>query len=168
MGAEPTPPEIQATLRFAGRSEFQQLLRDMLGSAAQQGWNELMVSDPTFADWPLGEREVCEALQAWAKTGRRFTMLATRYDELVRRHARFVSWRRTWDHIIECWVCSKAELSEFPSAVWTPTQALIRIDAQHCVGVHTRAAARRTQLRETLMDWQGRGTLGFPASVLGL
>ena len=88
--------------RFSGREAFQQLVRDAIATAARDGWQEIFISDAHFHDWPLGERAVVEALQDWARSGRRFTMLACSYDDVIRRHARFVRWRGTWDHIITC------------------------------------------------------------------
>ena len=96
----PTPDAPQRpTGRFLGRVAFQQMVRDALACAAHEGWREIVVSDPTFEDWPLGEREVCTSLHAWARPGRQFTMLAASYDGVVRRHARFVAWRTTWSTV---------------------------------------------------------------------
>lgn len=78
------------------------MVRDAFATAAREGWPEIWISDAHFHDWPLGERAVVESLQAWARSGRRFSMLAVNYDEVIRRHARFVQWRGTWDHIITC------------------------------------------------------------------
>src|SRR5205814_697130 len=95
--------------RFAGRAAFQQLVRDALACAAREGWPEIILCDATFEDWPLGERAVAQALQDWSATGRRCTLLAQHYDGVVRRHARFVAWRKTWSHIIEARACVSAD-----------------------------------------------------------
>ncbi len=157
-----------ASPRFSGRSEFQQLVRETFERAAQEAWNEIIVSDVNFGDWPLGERAVAQSLNAWSKSGRRFTMLAKSYSEMPIRYARFVTWRRTWSHIIECWACPDAELTDFPSAIWTPSWALVRLDTERSTGVTTKAPAGRLQLHEKLREWQRKGTPGFPASTLGL
>lgn len=154
--------------RFSGRSEFQQLVRDALARSAREGWPEIIFSDASFEDWPLGERAVADSLQAWAKSGRKFVMLCPRYDEVLRRHARFVTWRRTWSHIIECWAFPDAVLSDFPSAIWSPAWALVRLDTEHSAGLSGEDPARRVQLREQLREWQRKGTPGFPAATLGL
>src|SRR3954470_7378730 len=86
--------------RFEGRTDFRQLVRDALEHAAREGWREIVLSDPTFRDWPLGEGAVGEWLRAWSHSGRRITLLARRYDEVVRQHARFVQWRGKWSHIV--------------------------------------------------------------------
>ena len=82
--------------RFEGPTEFSDLIRLAFATAASQGWREIIICDSTFEDWPLGERVVAQALNDWSKSGRKLTMLAKNYNEVMRRHARFVTWRRTW------------------------------------------------------------------------
>ncbi len=100
--------------RFEGRVAFQQLVRDALACAAREGWPELILSDASFHDWPLGERSVADSLQDWARAGRRFVLVAAGFDEIVRRHARFVQWRVRWDHIIVCRKASVADPQDVP------------------------------------------------------
>ena len=154
--------------RFAGRVAFQQLVRDALARAAQEGWRELILSDPDFADWPLGERAVAESLRAWSAAGRRCTLLACRYDEVAVRHARFVSWRRAWSHIIEARACGFADPLEFPSAIWSPGWVMQRLDPERCNGYAGVEPERRLLLRENLKEWQARSSPAFAATTLGL
>lgn len=155
--------------RFSGREVFQQTVRDALATAAVEGWPEIIISDANFHDWPLGERAVVEALQAWARRGRRFTMLACRYDEVIRRHARFVRWRGTWDHILNCRVSPAADPLDLPSAIWSPGWVLQRLDPLRCVGVSGVEPERRVLLRESLNEWvRSKSAPGFPATTLGL
>lgn len=161
-------PQDLASGRFAGRESFEQLVRDAFVVAAREGWQEIILSDATFEDWPLRERAVAESLQAWSKSGRRMILLATRYDEVVRQHARFVSWRKTWGHIIECRVCPVQAPADFPSAIWSRSWFLHRLDAQHHVGVCGYDRERRVQLKEILDEKNRHSAPGFSASVLGL
>ena len=154
--------------RFSGRSAFQQLVRDALACAAREGWPEIILCDADFDDWPLGERAVAESLAAWSATGRRCTLLARRYDTVVRRHARFVTWRKTWAHIIEARSCAPAGPLELPSAIWSPRWVLQRLDPQRCTGVGGGEPERRLLLRETLREWLKQSSPSFPASTLGL
>jgi hypothetical protein len=154
--------------RVNGLVAFQQLVRDTLACAAQQGWREILLCDAAFADWPLGERAVAESLQAWSKTGRSFVMMATRYDALARQHARFVAWRKTWSHIIDCRVCPQADPQDFPSAIWSPQWVMRRLDVQHCGCICGAEPDRRQLLREELDEWRRNSSPGFPATVLGL
>jgi hypothetical protein len=155
--------------RFSGRNEFQQMLRNAFAAAAREGWQEIIVSDADFRDWPLGERSVVDALVQWSRAGKRFTMLARTYDDVTRRHARFVTWRRTWDHIITCRRVQSAGTLEMPSTLWSASWMMNRIDAQRCVGIAGRDPSSQVFLKETLDEWiRCKSSSGFPATTLGL
>lgn len=164
----PVPPPFLLEGRFTGSTEFAELIRQALMTAAQSGWREIIMSDSSFEDWPLGERAVSESLQAWSKSGRKLTLLAKNYDAIVRRHARFVTWRRTWDHIIECRSCSSLSVDDFPSALWSPVWVLQRLDIPRSTGLAGYEAMRRVHLKERLNECLRKSTLAFPASVLGI
>lgn len=162
LGALPTG-------RFSGREVFQQMVRDAFATAARDGWPEIFIADSNFHDWPLGERDVVEALQQWARAGRRFTMLACTYEDVIRRHARFVRWRGTWDHIITCRRSPSADPLGIPSALWSPQWLLHRLDPERCVGITGNEPDRRVLLREKLNKWvRSKSSPGFPATTLGL
>lgn len=154
--------------RFAGRGAFQQLVRDALARAAHEGWREIILCDSDFEDWPLGERAVAQSLQDWSHTGRRCTLLARSYDSVARRHARFVSWRRTWSHIIEARACASADPLDIPSAIWSPGWVMQRIDPERCNGFSGSEPERRVLLRENLKEWLLKSSPSFPANALGL
>lgn len=154
--------------RFEGREEFRQLVRDALASAAREGWREIVLSDASFEDWPLGERAVAESLQAWSNSGRRMVLLARRYDSVVRQHARFVQWRVTWSHIVTASACPSADPLELPSALWSPHWVMERRDIEGCIGYCGSEPERRVALREALAEWLQKATPAFPASTLGL
>lgn len=160
--------EPLSTGRFEGREAFEQLIRAALARAAQEGWREIVLSDATFADWPLCERVVADSLQAWSASGRRFIMLATGFDEVIRRHARFVSWRKTWGHIIDCRLCKGAHAVDFPSAIWTQGWFMHRLDTQRSHGVCGVDRMRGIQLKELLDEKIRNSSVGFPSSTLGL
>jgi hypothetical protein len=154
--------------RFEGRDAFTTLVRDALACAAAQGWREVILSDASFADWPLGERAVAESLQAWSASGRRCILLARRYDDLRRLHPRFVTWRQTWSHIVEAYGCTSADPLELPSAIWSPAWTMRRLDVERCNGVCGAEPERRLAVRELLDGWLQKSSVAFPASTLGL
>jgi hypothetical protein len=153
---------------FAGRTAFAQLVRDALACAAREGWREIILADPDFHDWPLGESTVVQSLQAWSASGRRCTLLARRFDEVVRRHARFVNWRMAWSHIIEARSCASADPLELPSAIWSRGWVMQRVDIERCNGFSGSEPERRLKLGENLQAWLQRSSPSFPSSTLGL
>ncbi len=160
-------PELPSG-RFAGRAAFAQHVRDALAVAARQGWRELVLCDGHFADWPLHEREVVDSLQAWSRAGRRCTLLATGYDNVVRQQARFVNWRRTWDHIIDARVCRQIDPVNFPTLLWSPYWTLQLLDPVRCAGVCGAEPERIVRDRELWHELMQVSSPGFPATTLGL
>ena len=153
---------------FDGRQAFHALLHAALDTAARESWRQIVFSDPTFADWPLGERATAAALQAWSSSGRGLVMLAGDFGVFEREHARFVQWRRTWSHIVECHACGGAGAPAVPSAIWTPAWFLHRIDTERGRGVSGRDPQHRRMLRERIDECLRRSRPAFPASTLGL
>jgi hypothetical protein len=154
--------------RLSGHREFQDVIRMALTSAAHQGWNELILCDADFADWPLGERSVIEALQAWAKSGRHMRLLAWDYRPLASLHPRFVQWRGMWGHLLDCRRVRGSDAASCPSMLWASAWAMHRIDAERDVLVCDTQASHCQHLRLILDECYRNSTPGFPASTLGL
>lgn len=166
-GATPLPAPLPSR-RVEGRNDFRQLVRDALACAAREGWREIILSDPDFLDWPLGERAVAQSLQDWSRSGRQVTLLARHYDEVVRGHARFVSWRGTWSHIVSARACRGADRLELPSAIWSPGWTLDRRDVERSNGYCGSEPDRLVLMRERLDGWLAKSSPSFPAVTLGL
>ena len=153
---------------FTGPTAFADLIRNALLRANNEAWSEMVWSDATFEDWPLYEKAVVEGLNAWSRKGRKLTLLAHHFDAMRRLHPRFVEWRVRWDHLLECRVCKGVEASEFPSALWTPTWALRRLDLVRSTGVATTEPRMRLLLREEVEQRKRQSSPGFSATLLGL
>ena len=153
---------------FSGSTEFAQLVRDAIVQAGRQGWTEMVWSDPNFEDWPLREKLVIESLTEWSHTGRRLVLLANGFDSVQRHQPRFVAWRKTWDHIVECRVSKGRDGDSLPSAIWSPLWAMRRMDTVHSKGVAGSEAQRRVLLKQELDECLRQSSPGFPATTLGL
>lgn len=162
-----TPPPLPEG-RLSGRTVFVGLLRQAFAAAAQAGWSRIVLCDPDFADWPLGEREVVASLNAWSSRGRTIHLLARDYGVLRQLHPRFVQWRTTWSHLVEAQACAGASVDELPSVFWSSAWTLQRLDTVRCSMVASRSPERRVALQEQLQQWSLKGTPAFPASTLGL
>lgn len=155
--------------RIEGRVALAQSQRQALDHAARGRWATLMISDANFERWPLGEREVVEALHQWARNGgQRMVIMAREYDTLQRLHPRFVTWRRTWGHLVDARLCSRADPLELPSALWTPYWFVVQLDHARATAVAGCDAERVAALRLRLDEWWLRSTAGFAADTLGL
>lgn len=170
MTQQPMPDDLPDLPegRIQGRREFADLVRLALRTAARDGWPHIVLSDPDFADWPLGERSVIDALNAWAGRGRKIQFLAVDFDRLRELHPRLVRWRTTWAHIVEAHACSSVVEGELPSVIWSPAWTMERLDIGRCLMVASRRPERRTLLQERLQACWQRGSPSFPATVLGL
>lgn len=165
-----TAPDLPILLegRFGGPAEFAALIRLAFATAAARGWREIILSDSSFEDWPLGERAVAQSLNDWSRSGRKLTMLAKNYDEVMRRHARFVTWRCTWAHMVECRRNATISSDDLPSALWSPEWVFQRLDLARCTGVAGLEPARRVMLKERLDECLRKSSPAFPATTLGI
>lgn len=154
--------------RQHGREAFRQAVRATVAHAATLGVPQMFWCDPDFADWPLTEPGVVASLHTWALGGGRLRMLASDFRGVQAHCARFVHWRRQWDHRFEARSCGKARASELPSVLLAGDHALLRLDAQQGVFVVTTERARRAQTEQTLDSWWQAAVSAFPASTLGL
>ena len=102
---------------ITSQGEFHAALREAFEAAASTGCRELCLCDPDFADWPLGERDVVAQLGRWAGSQRRLTVLAGTFDEVVRRHPRWVEWRRQWSHMVYCRSGAVLETGPLPTVL---------------------------------------------------
>lgn len=169
MLTESTPPlPTLPSGRFVGREAFAQHVRDALATAAAHGWRELILCDADFGDWPLHERQVVASLYDWSRAGRRCTLVAAGFNTVIRRHARFVDWRRTWGHIVEARSCRQIDPANFPSVLWSPQWTMQRLDPVRSAGVSGVEPARIVQTRELLKDLMQMSSPAFAATTLGL
>lgn len=167
LDAAASPP-VLPTGRLQGRQVFVDTVRQAFEVAAEQGWSHITLSDADFADWPLGERVVVDALNRWARRGRTMRLLARNFEQLRLLHPRFVQWRVTWSHLIEAHACQGAAGAELPSAIGSPVWTLERLDPLRNTLVASMDAERRVALRERVNECWLRSTPAFPASQLGL
>lgn len=154
-----------------GRSDCVQALRAMLLALAQQPSpaDELRAWSADFADWPLDEPAVLDALTQWLRpAGRRLSLLARDYDAVQRRLPRFAAWRRPWVHRIAAWRLADDQQPAEPAWLWSRTAGVRWHDNVHWRGllVHDRAAL--VQWREQTDAWLQHSEASWPVSPLGL
>jgi hypothetical protein len=151
------------------RSEFRDAVRACLVEAADAGVREIFMIDPTFADWPLNERAVIDTLGRWVGQGRSLTLLAHRFDEVPRRHMRFVEWRRSWSHVVRCRADEDLEEQQVPTLLLAPGLVCLRmVDNVDYRGTVSGRAVDLAMGKEAVDSLLQRSTDAFPVTALGL
>jgi hypothetical protein len=154
---------------ITSRAEFQDAVRSTLGHAEEAGSREIFLVDPTFADWPLGERGVVDTFARWARSGRTLTIMAHSFDELPRRHVRFVEWRRHWTHVVQCRADEDLEARQIPILLFVPGLVCVRlVDGVEFRGTESAKASEQMRAREAIDALLQRSVEAFPVTALGL
>ena len=151
-----------------GRSEFIAAVRLALSRAASGRTRELCFVDPDFEAWPLDDPELLGALSAWARLPKRqLLMIATRFDDLPRRCPRFVAWRRTWAHVVEC-RATEVEASQVPTLLLAGADSLHLADRMRWRGHWLADDSEVGERREVVDVLMQRSEVDVPAYTLGL
>jgi len=154
---------------LSSQGEFQDALRAAFEQAASEGCREIWLSDTDFSCWPLGESAVVEHLAAWAMSHRRLTVLAQHYDDVARRHPRWVTFRRQWSHVVTCRALEEAEPGAIPCMFLAPGVVTVRLfDADTCRASVSSDVADAVRAKEALDAVLQRSAEAFPAATLGL
>jgi len=156
------------TQEITTRSDYVDALRAGLQRALEEGVRELWCSDVDFADWPLNEVPLIEALTRWARPHHRLVLLAQHYDEVQRRHPRFVQWRRTWGHLVDARTPTELAPSDHPGVLLAGGRALELIDRVHWRARWLEQVADVQRCREQLDAISQRSEPAFAATTLGL
>jgi hypothetical protein len=152
-----------------GRSEFQAAVKLAFAEMAAQDVREVWLCDDNFADWPLGERAVIEHLTQWVASNRRLTLMAKHFNEVPRRHPRWVAWRRQWSHVVQCRSPFESEPFDLPCLLLAPgALSVVLFDPIHCRGRAFRDAATETQYKAQIDAFLQHSEEAFPVTTAGL
>ncbi len=152
-----------------GRKAFEDAVRSALAEAATAGWRELILCDPDFEHWPLGERAVVESLTQWIGGNRRLTLVAMHFDEVARRHSRWVRWRNQWAHLVSCRTVVEMSADDVPVLLLaTGTLTLELDDRVRFLGRVSRDPTVALRARERVDVILQRSVEALPVTTLGL
>ena len=154
---------------IASRIDFQNAIRVALEQAAATGATEIFLVDPDFSDWPLNERAVVDALARWAGPLRQLLILGHSFDEMARRQARFLEWRRQWNHLVQCRSNEEAEATQVPTLLLIPGLVAVRLHDQiRYRGLVSGKPVDLAECREAIDALLQRSVEAFPVTTLGL
>ena len=138
-------------VQIASRADFQHAVATALAQAEAAHSREIVLSDPTFADWPLNDRAIVDALSRWVDSRCTLTVIAHTFDELARHQLRFVAWRQQWSHAVRCRSDPELGAEQIPTVLLVPGQCVLRLlDRVHYRGTLSTRAVDLNESRETV------------------
>jgi hypothetical protein len=151
-----------------GRSAFTEAMRDALMHAVHGRQRELCFVDPDFETWPLDDAQILAALADWARRPqRRLLLVASSFESVPRRFARFTDWRRTWAHAVQAFA-TEVEPSQIPTLLLAGPSSLALADRLRWRG-HVLASDKEVaDWREVVDVLMQRSEPAFGANTLGL
>ncbi len=152
------------------RAGFAAAVRWGFETAFTRGARRIVTVDRDFAQWPLDDPALLESLTRWLKRPQRqWVLLAATYDEMARRHPRFVRWRADWAHAISPYAPPPEDRVELPSLLVDDGPVVVQLfDAVHWRGRALLDAREARSWRENLDALLQRSGPEFPVSRLGL
>lgn len=164
MNTRPEPPQIDS------RSAFADALRWGFDSAFARDARRIVCVDRDFADWPLDDPALLDAITRWLKRPlRQWVLLAAGFDEVTRRHPRFVRWRADWAHGVPAYAPPEEDRIELPTLLVDDGPVVVQLfDAVHWRGRASLDPREARSWRENLDALLQRSTPDFPVNRLGL
>jgi hypothetical protein len=154
---------------IASRADFLAAVRAAFVQADERDATEIVIVDPTFADWPLNEPALIDSLGRWVDSRKTLTVFAHDFAELARHQLRFVAWRRQWSHVVRCRSDPELEAEQLPTLMLVPGVTSVRLlDRVRQRGIASRRAIDLAEGRETVDALLQRSVEAFPVTTLGL
>ena len=155
---------------IATRAEFQAAVRALTLSAQALGWRQMAWVSPDFADWPLDEPEVVDALGRWARVpGAQLTWIGLDFERVRRTMPRLTRWRQTFGHVISCRSPQELPGPDMPTLLLAERRAALRmLDLDHLRGWVSHQGRDIQTAREEIDAILQRSEDTFSASILGL
>lgn len=161
-----TPPVIDSRSGFAAAVSwgFARAMRE--GGRSRR----IVCVDRNFVDWPLDAPELLALLTSWLKgSQRQLVLLGANFEEMPRRHPRFVGWRRHFAHAVSPYAAPEDLAAQLPTLLLDDDGTLVRLtDPVHWRGRASADERSALPWREQIDAVLQRSEAAFPAQSLGL
>jgi hypothetical protein len=162
-GTDESPQDID------GRAQAIAAWRDLIAALPDSAPLRLWLVDVDFADWPLEDPALLQAMTQWIRLpGRRMVWIGADFESLQRRCPRLAAWRRDYAHGIEAYRPAEGERVDWPSWLLAERTAVVLEDRSHWRGRRVTLAAPLREMREAADALLQRCEPAWPATVLGL
>lgn len=164
------PPAAGLQRPIGSRAEFDAAVHQALNHALLRRSRRMVWLDQDFAEWPLDDALLLQRLTEWMQLPQRqLVLLATRYEDMGRRHPRFVSWYRMWAHAASAFSPAEDDVADLPCVLLAERAALVHLlDPLRWRGWATEDAPQQRLWRDRIEALLQRSTPAFPATTLGL
>ncbi len=163
---DPTPARSVIDSRSAFRNAVQQAVARALAQRARR----MLWVDSDFADWPLDDPALLQALIDWLRLPQRqLLLLASNYEELRHRRARFVAWYRLWSHAVSAQGPAEEDVALLPCLLRVERTRLVQLqDKIHWRGWISEEPAVLQASKERTDALLQRSSPAFAVTTLGL
>jgi hypothetical protein len=157
-------------LPIGSRAEFQAVVRAVLAQAHEVSVRQLWWVSPDFADWPLDEPEVLDALTRWARRpGVRLNWLAHDFERVRRTMPRLTRWRQSFGHVLACRTPDEVAGPDMPTLLVADHTLVLRLlDRERVRGWVSHQGGDLQRAHEEIDAISQRSVEAFPAVTLGL
>ena len=112
---------------------------------------------------------MAESLTQWAGPHRHLSLVALHFDEVSRRHQRWVNWRTRWAHVVSCRALPELLPQDAPTCLFAPGRFMLQIvDPVRFRGTVSRDPAAVLRIQERIDAILQRSEEAFPVTTLGL
>jgi hypothetical protein len=115
------------------RAAFRAAVGNSPSLAAASAARRLSWVDPDFADWPLEDEALLQALGRWLRLPQReLVLVGADFEGVAQRRPRFMAWYRDWTHAVHAWTPLAAEDRELPTLLLIDGAAVLQVfDRRH-------------------------------------
>jgi len=155
---------------IGSRADFHQAVRAIIRLAESGDLRHLWWVSPDFADWPLDEPEMVDALTHWARhPGAQLTWVGHDFERVRRAMPRLTRWRQTFSHVLKCWSPDEVPGSDMPTLLVADHKVALRVlDLERMRGWVRCEGSDVQRAREEIDVILQRSSEAFPAVTLGL
>lgn len=167
----PLPPSVPAPPPpIDSRAGFAQAVHWGVAAAIARGTRRILCCDADFAAWPLDDDALHALLVPWLRQPqRRLVLLGGRFDEVPRRHPRFMRWRRDWAHAIEPMQAPEDAAADLPTLLLDDGPVVVELlDPVRVRGRAAVDAVAAQAWRERTDAWLQRSLPTLPVTSLGI
>jgi hypothetical protein len=166
----PHPDDPVLPVAIESRQDFVAAVHATVAAALARRSRQMLWVDQDFADWPLDDAALLDALTRWLRLPqRRLVLLATQFDDVSRRCSRFVGWYRLWAHAVQASSPLPGDAIELPCLLIAEEAGLVQLlDKAHWHGRTSLEGSEIRQWQNVATTWLQRCEPAFPATTLGL